>query len=60
MSSNTQIRISTDTRDALREVGNMGDTYDILICKMIDTYRVYMEFVTNRSSPDNCAPDPNL
>lgn len=51
MTPNTQIRISTDTRDALKEVGNMGDTYDILLCKMIDTYKTYIEFIAKRNDP---------
>ena len=39
MSDKTTIQIRTETRDALKEIGNMGDTYDHLIQEMIYLYK---------------------
>ena len=51
-----RIEINRSTRDALKDVGNMGDTYDILLCKMIDTYKVYIEFVSKRNDTSTDQP----
>lgn len=57
MTSNTQVRISTDTRDALKDVGKMGDTYDSLIIEMIRVYRTYIEFVANHKTETDDTDD---
>jgi hypothetical protein len=35
MSETTTIRIRTDTRDQLKQLGNLGDDYDIVIERLI-------------------------
>lgn len=35
MSEMTTIRISTSTRDGLKEIGNLGDDYDSVIGRLI-------------------------
>ena len=34
--SQTMIRISTDTRDKLKDMGRMGETYDDVIARLYD------------------------
>lgn len=35
----TTISLSVETRDALRELGKMGDTYEDVIRRLIEFYR---------------------
>lgn len=38
MSENTTIQITKETRDALKEIGSMGDDYNKVIKKLIDEH----------------------
>jgi hypothetical protein len=40
MSETTTIQISKETRDALKEIGSMGDDYNKVIQKLIAEYRI--------------------
>lgn len=55
-----RIEINRSTRDAIKDVGNMGDTYDILLCRMIDVYKWYTTKIAERDAerddPDVGAP----
>ena len=39
MSENTTIQITKETRDALKEIGSMGDDYNKVIKKLIDEHK---------------------
>lgn len=41
MSDKVRIEINTYTREAIKNVGKMGDTYDTLINEMIRVYTMY-------------------
>ena len=40
MSETTTIQITKETRDALKEIGSMGDDYNKVIQKLIAEYRI--------------------
>jgi hypothetical protein len=40
MSETTTIQITKETRDALKEIGSMGDDYNKVIQKLIVEYRI--------------------
>jgi len=39
MSENTKIQIAKETRDALKEIGSMGDDYNKVIQKLINEHK---------------------
>lgn len=39
MSNDTTIKVSKDTRDELKKMGNKGDTYDDIIIKLIKCFK---------------------
>lgn len=47
MASDKQIRVSEETRDDLRELGSMSDTYDDVISMLIEFYE------SNTETPNN-------
>ena len=42
MAGKVKIEISQSTRDAMNDTGKKGDTYDSLICGMLEVYNQYM------------------
>ena len=39
MAGMTQIRITVETRESIKSIGNMGDTYDDVIMNLITMYK---------------------
>lgn len=44
MSGKCKIEINVETRDAIKAVGHMGYTYDVLLMDMVDKYDSYLEY----------------
>jgi hypothetical protein len=44
MSQVTTIQITKDTREELRELGRKGETYDQLICRLMEAARMLQFF----------------
>ena len=44
MSENTTVIVSKETRDALKEIGRMGESYDDLIRRLVKQHHYIDEF----------------